>query len=156
MDISFWCDTWIFYCTRNNFPVFSDVLRQMAATRPTPPYRCFSLSHLFALSPQSEHQGYASQPETRKGYEKLFSRPGKDEWGRTSGDGRVGTSTYLDLNLPQLKLGLHCRPNFNCGKAPPFWQKGGALDPLQCFLSIVYPRKEGTWKASQSSSSPTA
>ena len=24
---------WIFYCTRNNLPVFSDVLRQMAATR---------------------------------------------------------------------------------------------------------------------------
>ena len=66
--------------------------------------------------------------------------PGQE---KTSGDGRVGTSTYLDLNLPQLKLGLHCRPNFNCGKAPPFWQKGGALDPLQCFLSIVYQgRKE--------------
>ena len=60
---------------------------------------------------------------------------------KTSGDGRVGTSNYLDLNLPQLKLGL---------------QKGGTLDPLQCFLSIVYPRKEGTWKASQSSSSQIA
>ena len=25
--------TWIFYCIRNNLPAFSDVLRQMAATR---------------------------------------------------------------------------------------------------------------------------
>ena len=29
--------------------------------------------------------------------------PGQE---KTSGDGQVGTSTYLDLNLPQLKLGL--------------------------------------------------
>ena len=32
---------------------------------PTP--SLFSLSHLFALSLQSERQGYASQPEARKG-----------------------------------------------------------------------------------------
>lgn len=102
--------------------MFSDVLRQMAATRPIPTYRCFSLSHLDALSPQSERLEHASQPETRGAKKNYFP-------GQVPLFGRVGTSTYLDLNLPQLKLGL---------------QKGGALDPLQCFLSIVYPRKEAT------------
>ena len=153
MDISFWCDTWIFYCTRNNFPVFPDVLRQMAATRPTPPYRlfflvaCISLRCLYNLNTR-DMLANLKPARAKKNY-----FPDKE---KTSGDGRVGTSTYLDLNLPQLKLGLHCRPNFNCGKAPPFWQQEGALDPLQCFLSIVYPRKEGTWKASESSSSQIA
>ena len=55
---------------------------------PTP--SLFSLSHLFALSLQSERLEHASQPEARRpGQVPLF--------------GWVGTSTYLDLNLPQLK-----------------------------------------------------
>ena len=86
--------------------MFSDVLRQMTATRPAPPHRRFSLAHLFALSPQSERLEHASQPEARGAKKNYFP-------GQAPLFGRVGTSTYLDLNLPQLKLGL---------------QKGGTLD----------------------------
>ena len=71
----------------------------MVATRPAPPHRCFSLSHLFALSPQSERLEHASQPESRRAKKNYFP-------GQVPLFGRVATSTYLDLNLPQLKLGL--------------------------------------------------
>ena len=64
---------------------------------PTP--SLFSLSHLFALSLQSERLEHASQPEARRANKNYFP-------GQVPLFGWVGTSTYLDLNLPQLKLGL--------------------------------------------------
>lgn len=52
----------------------SGVLResQSVGPGPTPPNRCFPLSHLFALSPESERLEHASQPEARRAKRNYF------------------------------------------------------------------------------------
>lgn len=60
-------------------PSLFQAFRQWSATRsqsvgpgPTPPNRRFPLSHLFALSPQSERLEHANQPEARRAKRNYF------------------------------------------------------------------------------------